>query len=333
MSNMKPRPFVKVFSLILSAAIIAVSIWAILNRQYVLDQLSVWTFQPSAAVQNISQRTALTQKGELTFYATRPAIDTRDAFNQACPRQETNSPILGCYTGDDRIFIYDITNQQLDGIEEVTAVHEMLHAQWKRTSAAEKATLTTQLEAAYNSIDDAKLKERMDYYKRTEPGEFVNELHSILGTEFPNLGSSLESYYSQFFSREKVLALHNAYNSVYTALYTQADELSSKMEALGTKINSESEAYTAATKQLSADINSFNTRANNGSFSSMKEFNTERASLVARSNALDQQREIINGDIDTYNSYYAQYKEVASQVDALNGSIDSFTQVQQAPSV
>lgn len=333
MSNMKRKPFTRVLTFIVSGLIVAASIWAVLNRQLVADQITVWSYQPSAEVQSISQRTAMTQVGQRTFYATRPTIDAKESFNEACPRQETSSPILGCYTGDDRIYIYNITNKQLDGIQEVTAVHEMLHAQWQRTSKADKDRIGKELKDAYAALNDAKLKERMDYYTRTEPGEFVNELHSILGTEVPNLGKTLEDYYNQFFSRSDVLALHNTYSSVYTALYDQADELSSKMEELAKKINSETSAYTLASAQLSADISSFNIRASNGSFTSTRAFNAERAGLVARSAELDQQRESINSDIDTYNSYYAQYKEIASQVDSLNGSIDSFTQVQQAPSV
>lgn len=333
MSSMRRRQFVKALTLLLSAAVVILSIWAIFNRQFVLDQFAVWSYEPSSAIGAISQKTDMTQKGEFVFYATRPAIDTKESFNQSCPRQEVNSPILGCYTGDDRIYIYDITNSQLDGIEEVTAIHEMLHAQWKRTNSADKERLSKELEAAYASLNDPELKERMEYYKRTEPGEFTNELHSILGSEVPNLGDSLEKYYAQFFDRSKVLAFHSAYSGVYQTLYDQVDTLFSKMETLAAKINSETASYNQATSQLSADINSFNERANNGEFSSMRAFNTERAALVARSNELDQQRESINADIDTYNSYYAQYQDVASQIDALNGSIDSFTEVQQAPSV
>src|SRR5690606_10396580 len=146
--------------------------------------------------------------------------------------QEKASPILGCYTSADRVFIYDITNEQLDGIEEVTAAHEMLHAVWNRMSSSERASIEKELRSAYEKLGDGTVKERMDYYVRTEPTEIANELHSILGTEVANLSDSLEAYYAQFFNRERVLALHDNYNSLYVSLQDRADVLYMNMESL-----------------------------------------------------------------------------------------------------
>ncbi len=46
--------------------------------------------------------------------------------------------ILGCYNPSSRdIYIYNVTNSELDGVKEVTAAHEMLHAAWERLSESE----------------------------------------------------------------------------------------------------------------------------------------------------------------------------------------------------
>lgn len=333
MLNKKPSALRSVISLTIAVVILASAAWLIFNRQYALDQLSVWNFQPSSAVAAISNKVKFTPKGQFIFYATKPQVENQENFNETCPRQESASPILGCYTTNGNIFIYNLTNPQLSGMEEVTAAHEMLHAVWARTGSTEREELTKELEQAYSKIDDSELKSRMDYYQRTEPGEFANELHSILGTEEVSLGEPLDSYYEQFFSRSAVLEFHDQYSKVYDQLYNRADELRGLMAGLSSTINSETDAYNAAVAQLSADIADFNRRANNGGFSSMAAFNRERAALVARSNALDSDRATINAHIDTYDTYYKEYQDIASQIQVLNDSTDSFKQIDEAPSV
>jgi hypothetical protein len=252
----------------------------------------------------------------------------------SCPRQEAGSPILGCYTTSDRIFVFNVSNEQLDGMKEVTAAHEMLHAVWYRMSASEQSRLGTLLTAAYEKSASPELKERMAYYQRNEPEAITNELHSILGTEVGSLGDELEAYYRQYFEdRQIVLNLHAKYNDVYKSLYSRADSLYTRMQTLSKSIDNRSEAYSAEVTKLSSDISSFNARANSGDFDSMSQFNSEKAALVARSNRLDAQRSSIYADIDVYNKMYEEYKVLASQIELLNNSVDSFKSLGEAPTV
>jgi len=334
MSDKKPsHPIRSIVTLVISVAIFVCAGWLFLNRQYAIDQVSVWAYQAPANIEAIEERVAFTDKGKFYFYATQPVVNDADGFNQNCPRQETGSPVLGCYAMG-RIYVYDITNEQLDGMEEVTAAHEMLHAVWERQSESEKARIGALLETAYQTMGDAELKTRMDYYKRTEPGEFQNELHSILGTEMPNLGTELETYYAKYFKdRQVVLGLHAQYSSVFQGLQNQADALFLQLEALGTNIETRTTQYNSDIAQLSADIQAFNERATNGGFDSQVQFNRERAALVARTDTLGNERDAINADIETYKSKYDEYQTVASQIEILNKSIDSFTTLDPAPSL
>lgn len=318
---------------LISALLVGVAILLLLNRQYVLDQLSVWNYQPTEGIETIDQRVAFTEQGRFVFFATQPELENQEEFNRSCPRQEAGSPILGCYTSDDRIYIYDVTSDQMNGIEEVTAVHEMLHAAWYRLSSSEQTRLSVELKNAYDSVDNPSLKKRMDYYQRTEPGEFINELHSILGTEVSPLSQSLEAYYEQYFDRSAVIALHQQYSDKYLALHERADDLHGKMQSLSTTIATKAEAYEASSTQLRADIDSFNRRASRGEFSSYAQFYAERATLMNRSSALEADRQAINAHIATYNTYYNEYQEIAQQIDVLNDSIDSYKQLDKAPSV
>jgi len=316
-----------------SLLLLVIAGWLLLNRQYVADQISVWSYEPSASVQKISDRIELTNKGEFYFYTTHPVVAPSADFNQDCPRQEPGSPILGCYSAG-RIYIYDITNEQLDGIEEVTAAHEMLHAAWERMSEGEQSKLATLLRAEYQKHANDSLTQRMEYYERNQPGEFENELHSILATEVGSLSPELEEYYTQYFEdRQKIVTLHASYEIVFVSLAEQADVLYKELVELGNSIKERTTQYNTDVSNLSLSISSFNARADSGDFSSIAQFNQERAELVARSNEIEANRIAISADIETYNSKNAQYESIANQIDALNKSIDSIRDLQETPTV
>lgn len=328
----KPSSRLKTFLGFALSLIIGVgAFWMFFNRQFVLDQYTVWTFEPTSSVAAISDRVAFTRDGEFAFYATTPALASQDEFNEGCPRHEPGSPILGCYTSADRIFIYDVPDDSLDGIEEVTAVHEMLHAVWARMDARERADIEDKLVDAYKQVADDSLQTRMEYYERNEPGELTNELHSILGTEVRDLGDELEAYYNQYFDRTTVLDLYDSYNSVYTALYERSDELYTQLNSLAQTIESSSARYATDAAQLSKDIESFNQRADAGSFTTQAQFNQERAALMRRQEELEAERTAINTSIETYNAYYTEYQQIAAQIQTLSDTLDSYKEIDETP--
>jgi len=318
----------------LSIITVAFAGWLFFNRQFALDQLTVWSYQPTTSVQALDTRVKFTNKGQFTFFATKPVVADPGEFNDKCPRQEAGSPILGCYTTDDRIYVFNVTNAQLDGMKEVTAAHEMLHAAWTRMSATEQTRLGVLLTAAYEKTANAELRERMAYYQRTEPEAITNELHSILGTEVGDLGTELEAYYSQYFQdRQVVLTLHAKYNAIYKSLYNQADSLYTQMQTLSSSIEARSATYDSDVAKLSSDITSFNARANSGDFDSISQFNREKAVLEQRSSQLEAQRTAIYADIASYDKMYDEYKILASQIELLNNSVDSFKTLGDTPTV
>ena len=333
MSDKKHNRSSVIAAVIVSVVIFAFAGWLLLNKQFVIDQVSIWSYKMPANVSALEDRVDFSDQGKFYFRTTQPKLSGPDEFNLGCPRQETGSPILGCYT-EGRIYIYDITDNQLDGIEEVTAAHEMLHAVWERMSDSEQQRIGKLLRAAYAKIDDPDLKERMDYYNRTEPGEFENELHSIIGTEIGNLGAELDSYYAKFFKdRQKVLDFHAKYNAIFKDLQTRSENLYNELVEIGNSIETRSAQYAVDVAALSADIQAFNTKAESGEFSSISQFNSERAALIARTNQLDADRIAINNDIQIYKDKYAEYQQLGTQIDNLNKSIDSIKDLAPAPSV
>lgn len=126
-----------IVSSLLTVLLFLVAGWVVLNRQYVVDQLVVWQYQPSSQISQLAERAQMNDKGTFYFYASEPQLEGTAKFNEVCKRQEENSAILGCFTNG-KIFVYDISDERLSGVEEVTAAHEMLHAVYVRLSSSEK---------------------------------------------------------------------------------------------------------------------------------------------------------------------------------------------------
>jgi len=298
--------------------------WLWLNHQYVIDLIHYSQYTPNAAVQSVATKAGLTGDGKFLFYASQPEVAGSSTFNTRCERKEANSPILGCYSLG-RIYIFNVTNDQLDGIQAVTAAHEMLHAAYDRLPQSEKDRLKPLLETAYQRVKTTELETRMAYYEKNEPGQGANELHSILGTEFTNLGGELERYYERYFThRASLVALHASVQSVFTSLSNKASSLLKQANALADTINAATKKYNLSVAELNEDVAAFNARARQpGGFSSQAELDSERSELLARSDALDTTRQRIKADITTYDSLVAQLKIVSAETISLNKSIDS----------
>jgi chaperonin cofactor prefoldin len=301
-----------------------VALWLMYNRDFVIDNITVWQFKPSSEVQSIVERAHLKEEGKFYLYASQAEVDEAAAFNSVCQKREEHSAILGCYTAR-RIYIYDVDNPQLDGIKEVTAAHEMLHAAWDRLSDDERNRLAALLETEYSKIADEALRERMDYYARAQPGERANELHSIIGTEVRNLSPELEQHYAKYFEdRSVVVGLHEKYQSVFTSLDSRAKQIETELSTLKSEIEQMMANYNASVAQLNTDIAAFNSRAQtSGGFSSQSEFNRQRQSLANRVDELATLRETINTKISRYNTLASELQSINSQSQALNQSIDS----------
>lgn len=311
-------------SLAVGLGLTAIAILLFINKQYVYDIISYHQYEPTAAVAAIADRTTMTDTGKFYFYASHPRIDGAQAFNEECNRHEESSAILGCYSGD-RIFVYDVTDKQLDGIKEVTAAHEMLHAAYRRIPDAERNRLDQLLQAEYKKhTDDKDLTERMAFYARTEPGEENNELHSILGTEFTGFSSELESHYAKYFTdRQTIVELHTKYAMVFNTLKAKSESLASQLKQLGTSIETESAAYNKSVGALNTSIQSFNTRAAAGDFSSQAAFEREKKQLMNRISQLDASKRSIDRSLATYESLRLEYNQTAAASNKLYESLDS----------
>ncbi len=260
-----------------------------MQRQAVADWMKLRGYTAPAAVANLATEDTMTSYASKLFYVNRPEIVRGAAFSSNCPVGGEKTVVLGCYKGNDQgIYLYDVTDERLNGVEQVTAAHEMLHAAYRRLSVSERKQVDGWLNAYYqNDLTNQRIKDIIDSYKKSEPNDVVNEMHSIFATEIAQLPSNLETYYKQYFSdRSKVIAYTNQYQAEFT---TRQDQI---------------RAYDAQLKDLKAQIDA------------------NEASLSDQRKALDRQSEQMkvaraSGDTATYNSMVGSYNASVNAYNAL----------------
>lgn len=321
----------KLLSLAASLVLIAViggSMWVVLNRQYLQDLYMVSQYSPNSAITSLVDNIQLSDKGTFYFYATHPQVQTAKNFNQVCQKREEGSAILGCYTNN-RIFIYDVPDERLNGIEEVTAAHEMLHAAYARLDSEKRAQIDKLLETAYARLKTPELVERMKYYDHAEPGEIVNELHSILPTEFRDLSPELEEYYQQYFDdRVAIVAFHEKYQQVFHDLEAQSAALKSQLDGLNAAISSKTANYETSRVALEAEGASLSATYQNLDRSDANAVNAYNARVQSYNAQLYSLRAVyaeINSLVANYNQLVKQYNSIITSQRDLNHKLDSTT--------
>lgn len=293
-------------------------------RQPIIDQYYISQYQPTSDEIALRDTLQMTPRGEYLYNASHVDIQPAKNFNSSCQQEvDTSNPILGCYT-QQRIYVFEIENQKLAGIVETTAAHELLHAAYERMSDDEKNMINAELQRVYETVKTPELEERMKYYDRTQPGERLNELHSILGTEYLNLGSILETHYLQYFKdRSYIVGFYNNYSSVFMAVLAELKRLESAINTASAELNQTIESYNQSVEALESDFNTFNSKNRNGGFTSLDEFDRERSVLLARQSAINSERANINAEIARINELRDRYNMLAKEYNELNQSINS----------
>lgn len=315
----------KMVGRIVTLIIVATILGGVYFGDGIADQLKFRSYQPTESISQIATRSGMSEKGKFYFYVTKPELENAEQFNDDCKRSEKKSPILGCYRYEtDSIHIFDIDNPELDGIKEVTAAHEMLHAVFARLSSNDQQRLELLLEAAYDRHKNPELEERLGYYERAQPGTRTEELHSIMGTEFSDLGAELEEHYRLYFTdRQAVLDLFEKYSAKFTAVEKEIDNLSTDLERRDKEIVSRSEVYEKNIAGLNSRIDQFNYRAESGYYTSANQFNADRRALNSEVHVLENERAAIQRMVDDYNRDVARYNELGTKYDELYKSLDS----------
>jgi hypothetical protein len=213
---------------------------AVLNQQNIYDWYRLRGYSAPAPISQLAQQSAFSSQATKVFYVNRPQLQQKTTFIASCPSSVREQTIvLGCYHGNQRgIFLLDVTDQRLNGVEQVTAAHEMLHAAYDRLSNSERAKIDGMLQQYYKTgLKDERIKSTIEAYKKTEPNDLVNEMHSIFATEIPQLPADLEAYYKQYFTdRKQVVGFAARYQSEFSSRHAAVERADAQLSALKEQI-------------------------------------------------------------------------------------------------
>lgn len=248
---------------------VALSVQALFYPVY--DWVFIHTYKPTAQQQDFVARAEMNSHGRVLFLQGKPSVESEERFHSLCGVTDEDMIELGCYSAG-RIYLLDLSGAELADESYVTAAHEMLHAAYQRLTPGDRKAVNRELEAAVMKVMTPELSERLAGYERIEPGQRDNELHSILGTEFPNLPAGLERYYQKYFTnRSAVVTIHQENQAVLDSLKSRIEAEKAQLTALRARMD----------RLLAAgDVRTYN-------------------SLVAEHNALLRR---INREVDQYNA-------------------------------
>jgi uncharacterized protein YukE len=292
-----------------------------LNHQQIQDWLKLRGYQPPADISKLADEDTMTSSAKHIYYINHAQlISSGTQFGQVCPQPE-QTIVLGCYQSNENgIYLRTVTDTRLGGVEEVTAAHEMLHGAYERLSQKDKQYIDSLLVDYFNhDLHDQRIIDVMNSYKKTEPNDVVNEMHSVFGTEVANLPPALESYYQRYFTnRSAVTAFAASYEQEFTSRLNQIKILETQLNDLKQQISSRQEALNAQQTQLQADRASLDNLRNSGQIdrynAQVPVFNQE---VEAYNTGVSQLKQ----DINTYNTLVEQHNQLADELRGLYTSL------------
>ncbi|OVE79309.1 hypothetical protein BVY00_00575 [bacterium G20] len=317
-------------NLFLTVCLVAVPAVAFLQRQNIYDWYKLHDYKPTAAIATLASADTMTDKSRRIFYVNHPQLTSDStSFRQDCSITE-QTIVLGCYHPNQQgIFVYDVQDPRLSGVEEVTSAHEMLHAAYDRLSTSNKNNVNKMLNDYYQTgLHDQRILDTMDAYKKTEPKDVVNEMHSIFGTEIAQLPPALESYYKQYFrNRAAVVAESQKYEGEFTSRSTKAAQYEAQLNSLKQKIQTEEADLKTQLAKIEADqVRLDSLRSSN----QIEAYNGGVASYNAEIDVYNAGVAQYKKDVNRYNALVEQYNAIAGELKQLYGAIDTRLQTRSA---
>ena len=298
------------------------------NRDRLTDWWRLRGYTPSATVVSLADQTTMTPYARHMFYINRPqTFSSIPAFRQNCPENQ-DTIVLGCYhSGENGIYLYQVPDASLAGVEQVTAAHEMLHAAYGRLSASDRATLDGQLEAYYaHGLTDTQVKAQIKVYQANEPTAMHDEMDSLFGTEIAQLPAPLETYYARYFSdRTKVVAYDQQYQGQFTARQATIAADDARLAADKTIIDSEETSLKAQLAQITADRTRINSYA---AGNDTERYNAAVPGFNDEVSAYNADITKLRADSDAYNQLVTERNQIARQLATLDKALDTRTATQ-----
>lgn len=320
---MQRKRFSRLRKVVAPLIIVALLVLLVGHLQAISDYLRLYNYQPPTDVATLATQTTMTDYGRKLFYINHPEVADRSTFNAACSNEGEQTIVLGCYHPVDRgIYIYDISDARLDGVEQVTAAHEMLHAAYDRLSSGERAVIDAELQQFYdNDEHDKRIRDTIAAYKKTEPNDVVNEMHSIFGTEVGSLTPELETYYKKYFSdRQQVVRFAASYQQEFTSREDQVKTDDARLKSLKAEIDANTATLGISQTDIAAMQRQMEVEKAAGNYSA---YNSNVPIYNAKVDSYNSLVRETQKDITEYNKLVSERNKLVLQVRQLTQSINS----------
>jgi len=313
----------RAFAGLLSIALLALPLVVWWQWDRINDYIKLYNYTPPASAVTLAAQDQLTTKARHIFYVNHPQVVTNvKTFRNYCPQSE-QTIVLGCYKSDQSgIFIYDIKDKRLQGVEQVTAAHEMLHAAYDRLGSEQRNKIDTLLVNFYNhGLHDKRLKETIEAYKKTEPDDLVNEMHSVFGSEATSLPTELEQYYRQYFiDRSAVTAFADKYQAEFTNRVRKIEQDDERLARLKIQIHDEEDNLTTQLQKLQVDRARLDNLRASGNVAA---YNQAVPGFNAEVNSYNSGVSKLQNDIAAYNDLVKARNAIAADLRGLDSALDT----------
>lgn len=198
-SSKKPRYELRKW---LFGSSIALVVFLIFFWQPVSDTSTVMFSSASSEIKQAGRDAGLNMHGQAVFLRNDPEFVDADTIAIDCPHDKEIIE-FGCYLpSSHKIYILQINDSELKPTELTSVAHETLHAVWNDMSYDEQGTVSSELSSFYQSKVSDTLTNDAKPYQKEDAATFVNELHSLAGSEvdLAEMPSPLQSHFSKFFS-------------------------------------------------------------------------------------------------------------------------------------
>ena len=308
---------------------LAILFWVIVlgvgayNAQGLRDWWTLRSYHAPVTVSAIASDDTMTAAARRIFYVNKPAVSTKAAFAPQCPSGTEQTVVLGCYKPrQDGIFVLQVSDPRLSGVEQVTSAHELLHAAYDRLSGRQKSQVNAWLLDYYqHGLKDPVIKSQLAAYRQTEPHDVVNEMHSLFGTEVTTLPPALENYYRRYFTdRTRVTAYYDAYQAAFTNRVSEIKRDDAQLKVWKQQINAQKAELQRQQQALTAQKAALDSRRASGNVTG---YNAGVAGYNQAVKVYDDGVGVLTSLVDNYNALVQKRNSLVLETQALTDEISA----------
>jgi hypothetical protein len=322
-----PKPRHRLGKFLILIAWFTVLGFAAIHHQDIFDWYKLRDYDAPAVVSQLATQDTMTDYGRKVFYVNHPSALDKPSFVNHCPAgsKSEQTIVLGCYHGfQNGIYLLNVDDPRLNGVEQVTAAHEMLHAAYDRLSSKERDRVDAMLLNYYTtSLTDHRILATIDAYKKSEPNDLVNEMHSIFATEISTLPPQLEQYYSQYFTNRAQVA---GFAATYQAEFTSRQNIVTADDARLATMKTQIDQLTDDIRSKQANISSQRSILNGLRSSDVEAYNAAVPGYNSLVNAYNSEIDQLRSLINQYNQLVNERNAVALEADQLTRELSSDVQ-------